>query len=223
MKLLIIRAGALGDTLMLMPLLNALSGHQVAILGRKPGIDYLEPYAAQCIDIERGGWHRLFSAGPDIDIHHPEADHVIAFINDNENIVLRNLHHLFTGSKINLFPPFPAPDSGIHVVLHMAYAIQSAGIYVNPETIFDEALKKPLMRSDRGAGKKIVLHPGSGSRKKNYSPDFWSDLLARIKKENQDIPMEICFLLGPAEEDMVSIFGQMAEEHGAEIYYALIG
>ena len=80
MKLLIIRAGALGDTLMLMPLINALKGYRIDILGRKPGIDYLEPYVDQCIDIERGGWHRLFSQETDFADPLFNADHVIAFI-----------------------------------------------------------------------------------------------------------------------------------------------
>lgn len=218
LKILIIRAGALGDTLMLMPLINALSGHQVTIVGRKPGIDYLEPFVEKCLDIERGGWHRLFSMDSDPDISWPEADHVIAFINDKEKIVSQNLGRIFTGSSIDIFSPFPAPDSKTHVVVHMAQALQAAGIPVNPRTVLDAALDKPAMGSNRGAGKKIVLHPGSGSRKKNYSPEFWLGLTTHIKKENPDLSLNIDFLLGPAEEDIALIVKKMTEENNTGIY-----
>ncbi|MGD9157747.1 MAG: glycosyltransferase family 9 protein [Desulfobacteraceae bacterium] len=211
MKLLIIRSGALGDTLMLMPLINGLSElHQTIILGRKPGIDYLESFVEQCIDIERGGWHGLFSRGTDIDVTCPQADHVTAFINDKENIVSGNLNCLFPGSKIDIFPPFPDPDSHTHVALYMARALQSAGILFDSRMTFDSIFKKSVMQSNKYPGKKIVLHPGSGSMKKNYPPDFWFELLSLLKKAG--ISLDVCFLLGPAEEDIVTVTREMAEE-----------
>lgn len=218
MKLLIIRSGALGDTLMLMPLISALSGeHEITILGRKPGIDFLESCVEQCIDIERGRWHRLFSRVSDIDIPCPQVDHVIAFINDKENIVVENLSHLFSVSKINIFPPFPAPESQTHVALYMAGALQSSGIAIDPRSAIDATLNKPVIQSSEGGGNKVVLHPGSGSEKKNYSPDFWFRLVEQIKKSNPDSSFDMCFLLGPAEEDIFSLVERKAAELGAEI------
>ncbi len=215
MKILIIRSGALGDTLLLMPLINALSGRRIIIMGRKPGIDYLEPFVEQCIDIERGGWHRLFGPEPDIDIPCPQVDHVIAYVNDRDNVFSENLAHLFPGSKIDIFPPFPDPASGTHVVLHMAYALQSAGIPVDPGKTLNDALEKPAIQSNRGAGKKILLHPGSGSKKKNYSHDFWFYLATLINK-TLDPSMEIYFLLGPAEENILPIIEKKAGEYNVK-------
>lgn len=222
MKLLIIRSGALGDTLLLMPLINALKGHQVIILGRKPGIDYLEPYVKQCIDIERGGWHRLFIRDSNIDITRPQVDQVAAFVNDEEGVVSANLCHMFAGSKINVFSPLPGPDSKIHIVLYMAYALQSAGIPVNPQAIVDAALKKPVMRLNKGAGKKIVLNPGSGSKKKNYSIDFWFDLANRIRR-NCGPSANLCFLTGPAEEELIPLIERNAKECNAETALCPVG
>ena len=215
MKILIIRSGALGDTLMLMPLINALSDHKIIVLGRKPGIDYLEPYVRQCFDIERGGWHRLFIRGSDIDMPCPQVDNVIAFINDKENIVSGNLNHLFPFSKINIFPPFPDPGSKAHVVIHMLSCLKSAGIPVDPQAAFNAALNQPAMKSGKAKRKKTVLHPGSGSMKKNYSPDFWFNLSARIKSAGPS--MDIYFLLGPAEEEIFHIVEKKAGECDAEI------
>ena len=92
MKILMIRAGALGDTLMLMPSINAMRGeHEIIIMGRSPGIEYLNPYVTESIDIERGGWHRLYSPGARFETRSLTPDHVIGFLNDTDNIVLDNL------------------------------------------------------------------------------------------------------------------------------------
>jgi len=57
---LIIRPGALGDTLMLMPLLRALEGVvRVSAAVRRPGLEVIRPYVTLCTDVEAGGWHAL--------------------------------------------------------------------------------------------------------------------------------------------------------------------
>ncbi len=216
MEILIIRAGALGDTLMLMPSIMVLNkAYDIIIAGRKPGIEYVEPYVNQCIDMDRGGWHRLYSPGAVIDTHSFKPDCIIAFLNDTENIVGDNLNHVFSGSKIFIFQPFPDPDAKIHVALYMALCIQSSGILIDPFAAFDEANKRPLLQSTTGIRNKIALHPGSGSRKKNYSPDFWVNLSILLKEEYKS--KEICFLIGPAEEDLVSLIERSTGGSGAVI------
>lgn len=218
LSLLIIRAGALGDTLMLMPLIHALKKrHVVTVMGRQPGISYLEPFVAKCIDMERGGWHRLFVGDSKRGLKLPDADHVTAFVADSDNTVSENLRNLLPESRVNIFPPFPDHESRIHVALYMACALQAIGIPLDCHSAFNEALKKPLMQTYRIPCKSIVLHPGSGSKGKNYSPDFWFDLLSEIKREGFSREMDICFLLGPAEENIEAAIGKTAEEHGVKM------
>lgn len=218
MNLLIIRAGALGDTLMLMPLINALNKkHVITILGRQPGISYLEPFVSQCIDIERGGWHRLFAGEVKSGLKFPRADYVAAFTADPGNTISDSLKHLMPESGIDLFPPFPGHESKIHVALYMTSALQSTGIPIDSHSAFNKALKKPVMQTRKISGKKIVLHPGSGSKEKNYSPDFWFDLLSEVKMEEFSRSTDICFLLGPAEEDIYAGINKIAEERDAKV------
>ena len=218
-KLLIVRAGALGDTLMLLPSINAFKkDYEIIILGKNPGISYLEPFADQCIDMERGGWHRLFSRGADISTFSLQADHVIAFIYDDEKIVSDNLSRLFPDKKVDIFPPFPDPDSKIHVALYMACSIRSTGIPFDYKASFDAAFTKPLIHSNTGKEKKILLHPGSGSKKKNYPPEFWFELLNLIKMERALKYTDIFFMLGPAEENLVSVIEEKAKGFNAGIY-----
>ncbi|MBN1904267.1 MAG: glycosyltransferase family 9 protein [Deltaproteobacteria bacterium] len=212
MKILIIRAGALGDTLMLMPSINAMRGeHEIIIAGRSPAIEYLEPWVERCIDLERGEWHRLYNAQAQFDTLNIMPDQVTGFLNDRDNIVLDNLFHLFTGAKIDIFPPFPGTGNKTHVALYMAKAIQSAGININPHAAFSEVLKKPLMGQKRGKGKGIVLHPGSGSKTKNYSPEFWLELIRGIRDKNLSEPFDINVLIGPAEQEILNAFDKMTE------------
>ena len=218
-RILILRAGALGDTLMLMPSLKVLEKeYEVVILGRIPGIDYLEPYANKCIDIERGGWHQVFNNGA-VDIPVPRVDYVTAFINDRENIVCGNLNRIFPGSKINIFPPFPGTGAKTHVALHMAYAFKSTGIPLDFLAGFYNAFNEPLLDSKvNEKRKKIVLHPGSGSKKKNYPPGFWFDLLSLIKRERSGESMDLCLLAGPDEEEITGVIEKNAKRFNAETF-----
>ncbi len=212
MKILIIRAGAIGDTLMLMPAINAMRDeHEIIVAGRSPGIEYLNPYVHKCVDLERGEWHKLYNAHALFDTLSITPDHVTGFLNDKEKIIFDNLSHLFKGAKINIFPPFPEPDKETHVALYMAGAIQRSGIPIDPHAAFDEAFKKPLMGQKRGKGKRIVLHPGSGSREKNYPPEFWLELLRGIRDESLPEPLDITILAGPAEQDIINTFDKIRD------------
>ena len=218
-KIFIIRAGALGDTLMLMPVISALrKDYEITVLGRHPGIDYLDLYADACIDMERGGWHRLFSREADIaGFSSCQFEHVFAFINDRENIVSENLYRLFPDSKIDILPPFPGPASKTHIAVYMMGGLRAAGLPVDPAESFDSAFSKPLMELDKGDKSLIVLHPGSGSKTKNYSHEFWFKLLQHIK-DDADHGRDICLLLGPAEEEIIQVIGEKAKELRAEIF-----
>ncbi|NLD36204.1 MAG: glycosyltransferase family 9 protein [Desulfatiglans sp.] len=214
MKILIIRAGALGDTLMLMPSIKAMRDeHEVIIAGRSPGIEYLDPWVEKCIDLERGEWHKLYSTHARFDTLLTTPDQVTGFLNDTDNIIRDNLSHLFPGAKIDIFPPFPEPDSETHVAIYMAKAIKSTGIRIDPHAAFYEAYKKPVIRAKTGKGKRIVLHPGSGSIKKNYPPELWLDLLRCIREKIMTTPYEINVLIGPAEEGIIKAF-----DNNADIY-----
>ncbi len=56
------------------------------------------------------------------------------------------------------------------------------------------------------------MHPGSGSKKKNYPPEFWLDL---IRGRDLEIFQKRVLLLGPAEEEWYQIFAK--ELSGEEI------
>jgi heptosyltransferase III len=211
LKILIIRAGALGDTLMLMPSIHALrKDNEIVIAGRHPAIDYIQHYVDRCIDIETSGWHRLFMKNTDglLDLS-LQPDHVTAFLNDPEGYVSKNLRANFPNSSVSLFPAFPPEGDERHIALYMAQALQEAGLPVNAKDVFEESFKKALMAIEDslpdGTGP-VVIHPGSGSPRKNYPPLFWFQLIRDMKRATLDNSRRIMLLFGPAEEGIVTLF-----------------
>jgi hypothetical protein len=206
-EVLIIRPGALGDTLMLLPLLAALEGVAGTVAaGRRPGIEVLRSRGIRCEDVEAGGWHALFEERPDA---RPPAvadlrpRRVLAFLNDADGRVGRNLEALFPEAGIRVFPGRPREAGSVHAALHLARCADRAGLPVDPDACVSAAAGTPLLRpgSDRGERTGLVVHPGSGGRRKNLSFGFWSAFLDRIQGR-----VETTLLLGPAEEPLLPRF-----------------
>ena len=222
-KILIIRAGALGDTLMLMPAISRLRKKEEIILaGRYPGIDFLRPYVDQCIDLETSGWHGLFmegagQPGPSMVM----LDHVVAFLNKPEGNVLNNLKAWFPSASISIFPVFPPEENKIHIALYMARSIEAAGIPIDPGRCIEDSLKTPLMagRHPFQRDGSIVIHPGSGSRDKNYPPELWLEIIKMLKDRYHDRSNRIIVLLGPAEEGLLSFFMKAVNQMDERLIY----
>ena len=218
MKLLLIRSGALGDTLMLMPVIKALRDKfEITVTGRKPGIDFLKPFVHRCNDIERGGWYTLFTEDCEDNFIpvEPGTDHVAAFINDPENTVSRNLRKILPAAKVAVYSPFPETGSHVHIAKYMACCLKKSGISLDCQSAFETSIKIPLMKRQNNPPSKVVLHPGSGSKTKNYPLEFWGELL-RLFSVKKILPPERIFIMtGPDEEEITSGASQMADRYGA--------
>ncbi len=209
MRTLIIRPAALGDTLMLAPALStSREWGEVIVVGRNPGIDFLRPLVSGCLDFEGPGWHALFTDVPEPGVSLPlrEADKIVAFLNDPQGVVKKNLELFFPGASIAALPGYPGENESVHVALYLARALENSGLPVSPERAMEDAIKRPLLLSGHRHGLRIVFHPGSGATKKNYPPEFWFDLITAFRKSilpAQEMPV---VLLGPAEEKLLPLF-----------------
>ena len=223
MKVLIIRAGAFGDTLMLMPAIaNLRAKATIALAGRYPGIDYLSPYVNQCIDIESSGWHRLFVKGSKVFPQlFPVPDHVVTFFSDPEGNIMQNLKTWLPAASIHIFPAFPPEEKNIHIALYMARSIEAAGLPIDAQCSFKDSFRKPLMAGPDLIKREdlFVLHPGSGSVDKNFPPSFWLKLITSLKRRYLKKMNRIILLLGPAEEDFHGFFKEVLDERDAELIF----
>ena len=207
---LILRPAALGDTLMLLPSLEPLRHRaSITLVGRSPGTQFLKPFVRRCLDFELMGWHTLFTENPHVE-DLPHADIVVAFLRDDPATLRRNLGFLFPSSRVHVFPGLPAAGALIHAALHLARCLQEAGLIEDPEECVRIAEHRPLLLDGkRPAGREmILLHPGSGGRAKNHSPEFWLHLIETLGVHPDCRGYRQCLLLGPAEEKLQPFFAE---------------
>jgi heptosyltransferase-3 len=218
LRALIIRPSALGDTVLLAPALYAIGRKaDVTLVGRKPGIDFLKPLVTRCVDFETGGWHGLFRDKANCkQLHVPEVDVVISFLSNPSSTTERNLGFLMKEIPISTFPPFPPQGETIHVGSYLASCLRNSGLPVDPDAALEQARKKGLLRGEEPMKPEsmIIFHPGSGSKRKNLSPEFWIELitmheLAQFEKR--------VLLLGPAEQERHPVFSNKLKGIDMEI------
>lgn len=210
--ILIIRPGALGDTLMLLPSLVALGGKSViTLVARQPGLSFMRDYVHCTMDFESSGWHRLFMKKPtDWALPVSRTDLVVAFFSDEDGMIHRNLNTNLPEAHINVFPSCPPVGDDIHVAQYVSECLKSAGLPIDPVTSLEGAVRGSLFKNvgRQTTRSKIVLHPGSGDSKKNYPPDFWLKVLKRLSQEKVFQGLKPVLLLGPAEKALAYFFGE---------------
>lgn len=211
-RVLIIRPGAMGDTLMIIPALRDLGGKvSVAFAGRQPGLHFIRPHVDRAMDLEGQGWHPLFQdTQHEISLPVSGMDIVIAFFSREEETIRRNLRRSLPGADIHVFPSFPRKDDPFHVALYLARCLASAGLPVDPARAVSRAYQDgvcPPRSGSEGQGR-IVLHPGSGSPKKNHPPAFWIELSRGLRRDPLFKGFPQVVLLGPAEASLRHYFSE---------------
>ncbi len=197
---------------MLVPLLAAVAGiAEVVVLARRPGLDVLEYCGTRCMNFEGGGWHRLFEEGPGpgTALDPDGVSRVLAFLSDPSGRVRSNLARFFPGAGHWVFPGRPREGDAVHAALYLARCAARTGIRVDPEAAVAKALEKPLLSGCKGGREQggIILHPGSGGTRKNFSPEFWMALMDRLSGVGERAGSgDVTWLLGPAEEGLRSWF-----------------
>lgn len=219
---LIIRPGALGDTLMVLPALVDI-GHRASVtfVGRRPGLDFAKDFVECTMDFEGPGWHRLFMKRPDGHQRLPvtRSDLVVAFFGKQKRAISQNLKFYFPHASINIFPSLPPEGRNIHAALHIAICLRSSGLPVDTERSMENAAKRPLLGTGPSTitRNKVVFHPGSGDTKKNHPPDFWLALFGRFEHDAAFQRLRPVFLLGPSEERLCQWFKEKLRSTGADI------
>lgn len=208
---------------MLLPALIDLSGKgTVTFVGRQPGLDFIRPWVHSGMDMERSGWHRLFTNGQDgKSLPVSKAEIAAAFFSDEDGVIRSNLRSFLPDATVHLFRSLPPEGENVHVAKYLAQCLKSAGLPVDPVRSI-EAIQSGILRkgmSPSGRRNKIVLHPGSGSLEKNHPPGFWSNLFKRLVSETDLGSLKPVFLLGPAEESLHSYFKDRLQPNDIQILF----
>jgi ADP-heptose:LPS heptosyltransferase len=194
-----IRAGALGDCLLMLPALTALRARFpqacIDVMGYPPrwawvlGRGLVDAVHA----IERPGMHRLFCEGAEL----PEGlkaflkgyDVVLSYRPDPDGVFVRNLRTLGVPLVLSQ-PPFPPPPPPtIHaadVALKLTGklgALPPPYLPPLPLTAGDLALVRPFFSKhgiDPSTDRLVVVHPGSGGESKRWPIGNFASLLDKV-------------------------------------------
>jgi len=214
-SMLVIHQGALGDFILALPALEILRKTfpqaRSVIMGYPRILELVEHhfYAEEILSIDQQGMATFFVREGELNTtlsqFFNEFDLIVVFGKDGEGTLIGNLKRVCHGQILHI-NPFPLWDQRVHLTDHLLKELSRYG-FSNSETI----PKLYLNESDQIFGKNfwkgkgltmeerseiIVLHPGSGSKRKVWPLERFLDLVGYLRKH---LYSRMLIVLGPAE------------------------
>ena len=190
-RVLVIRGGAIGDFIVTLPALKALREAcphaHIQILGYKHIAVLAENrfYAQAVRSIEYGSLSGFFAKNSELPAeladYFASFDLIISYLYDPDGVFESNLRRC--GVKNLLWGPAKIVETSDHAARQLARPIEELGIKV-----VDLTEKIFLSEEDRQFGREflqtpsqpiIAIHPGSGSKEKNWPLQNWIELFSR--------------------------------------------
>jgi heptosyltransferase III len=206
LKILILRAGALGDLILTLPLLRELrkgfSNSNLELWGIFPQVRLAAPEFVHRVErLDAPELVPLFVDGPLPPLIRnklEEFDLAISFLSDPDGVVGRNLE---AAGVRRVIPCATRMRPGVHAVFQLAEVLVQLGLNLHDPIPRLAAGPKPARSSTLG------FHVGSGSPQKNWPVDRWIELIQQLKGVFSD------FLLigGEADDKVVCEFRARCE------------
>ncbi|MBI4772899.1 MAG: glycosyltransferase family 9 protein [Deltaproteobacteria bacterium] len=209
--ILVLHQGALGDWILSIPAFRSIRQHHPNQIARMAIHSFLIPLL-KCSDRSYEGisnddgrildlWRE--NERPPGRIGTLGAAYV--FGRKRDPVLFKNLGRI-CGEEPKFLPTFPQPHTSVHVVEFQGRVLQTLNLRAAgpmsrlhpPEEALREA-RSALRRLGVGESP-IAVHPGSGSKIKNWSIQCFKKLI-RYVSSNLTVP--VVLLLGPADEDLV--------------------
>lgn len=200
-RVLIVRPGALGDTILTEPVVSALRAAWpdafIQLVGRTDYLPVLVGHglADTCRSIDSAEFTSLFTDGT---CTLPQCDVVLAYLPDSDGSIQARLQQ--RAERALLFDPRPAGGSGVHIADHLLTPVRTLGVPVDrcdPRLPRREGWAAQARSALGDVGSHVVMHPGSGGRAKLWLPERWAELAARLR------PARIVLTAGPADDDTI--------------------
>ena len=214
-SVLVIHQGALGDFILALPALETLRKvfpkAKSVMMGYPRILELVERrfYADDILSVDQKGMASFFaekgSLDPDLSQFFKRFDLVVVFGRDGEGTVIRNLRKVCMGRVLHV-RSFPAWDEKVHLTEYLLRQIAQYGfpasgsiprLYLKDgdrEWARDFWKSREVTSEERS--KVVILHPGSGSKKKVWPLDRFLDLAHRLQ---DDLGSKVLVVLGPAE------------------------
>ena len=194
-RILVIRGGAIGDFILTLPairlLRDAFPAAHLEIVGYRHIIALAEGrfYADATRSIEYGPLAGFFARrgtlAPEMVEYFASFQQVVSFLFDPDGIFEANVRR--AGVK-NFLSAFVKIDDSQHAAQQLAHPLQSLALFLDDPaatvhpTAEDRAFAAQFL-ANSGAPP-IAIHPGSGSARKNWPVESWSELGARLLGED---------------------------------------
>jgi hypothetical protein len=210
MHILIIRPGAIGDTLLTLPVIQALreqyDANHITLVGNAAVLPLAQTSGTvdEIHDYQEARWSHLFIA--EVNGHNQDArldgilkrtQLAICWLRDPEGIVERNLKA--TGiPQVIVAPGHPDPSSPVatHITTYLANTIGLSlqkplhDIYLS----LSDTIQYKDITVYEGS---VALHPGSGGTRKCWPVERFAEVIARLWQQNR----MVLVLAGPAEQE----------------------
>lgn len=203
MRILIIRPGALGDTLLTLPVLRGLREYFRNELGSHSHITYVGNAAAlplmhasgqveEVSDYEDVRWSALFSVGMPRMASMP-VDLAICWLRDLDGAVERNLRAA-GAQQVIIAPGRPPENERVHIVEYLA---QTIGIPMDNRQIAQAIA--PDFPSNLPFLYDVAIHPGSGGAHKCWPVASFAAVIQRLRQ----LDRRMLLLGGPADHERI--------------------
>jgi heptosyltransferase III len=184
-RILVIRGGAIGDFILTLPALAALRKQfrqtHIEVLGypRVASLAKLAGYANEIRSIEARALAGFFARNGDLDPalgeHFASFNIIVSYLYDPDEIFQENIARCSKAQFI-AGPHRPHETDDIHAVDVFLKPLERLAIFEA-----DPVPRIPLPVRPLSVGPKMLaIHPGSGSEKKNWPEEHWTELLKTI-------------------------------------------
>lgn len=218
MHILIVRPGAIGDTLLTFPVIQALKTHypnaHITLVGNAVVLPLALSFgiADEISDYGHPQWSELFSTAGirtfAMQNVLQQTDLAICWLHDADNIVKHNL--LKAGAKrVIIAPGRPPTDQRMHVVEYLAKTVglQHLGAAHSAQFIAPMGLGRFISAPDHFP---IAIHPGSGGAQKCWPVSSFAAVIAHLLQCNYPVLL----LAGPADfERLKQVRDHLSSDH----------
>jgi len=203
MRILIIRPGAIGDTLLALPVIRALRVHyanpHITFVGNAVVLPLVlaSGLVEEVSDYEDIRWSALFAAAPLPGAMHcvPTIDLAICWLRDPDGMVERNLRAAGVQQVITA-PGRPPEGERVHIVDYLA---QTVGAHMGKGQV--------SLRTACGSGRgrataptyDVAIHPGSGGARKCWPVSSFAAVIQRLCERD----CRVLLLGGPADHERI--------------------
>lgn len=203
-RVLVIRGGAIGDFILTLPAIRlireSIADVHIEVMGNHGIVELAlaSGHADAIRHLDSPGMARMFAPNATLDVALTDwlkgFNIVVSYLFDPDVFFRGNMER--AGVRTFLDAPHRVQEGGAHAQFQLAAPLQRLAMWLEPDAA--PVIRIPNAESPRN-GCMVVIHPGSGSIKKNWPVEHWARLGLDLLKDTTDV--RLVLLTGEAERE----------------------